>query len=75
MHGEEKCAKCHYHSGYFKITNKKTGDGKWTCCGEESMEAPTCVEDKHKFADWPEEDSKKYFYDKPLKNPSENWKD
>jgi hypothetical protein len=24
--------------------------------------------------EWPEEDAKKYFFDRPLKNPSESWK-
>jgi hypothetical protein len=25
-------AKCVTHSGYFKVLNKRTGDGVWSCC-------------------------------------------
>ena len=33
------------------------------------------MEDKHKFAEWPDEEAKKYFFDKPLKNPADKWKE
>lgn len=32
------------------------------------------MEDKHNSVNWPDEDAKKYFFDRPMKNPSENWK-
>lgn len=62
-----------FHPGYFKVKNKKAGDGIWSCCGLEERDGTPCTQDAHKFADWPEEDAKKYFFDKPLKNPSDSW--
>ena len=64
---------CSYHAGYYRIKNKKSGDGVWSCCGGEERECEPCTKDYHKHADWPEEDAKKYFFDKPLRNPAENW--
>lgn len=29
---------CVYHSGHFNFKNKKTKEGKWTCCGSEDIE-------------------------------------
>lgn len=58
---------CKYHSGFLKV--KKSGEKTWTCCGEDGAEAEGCVEEKHKHAEWPDEEAKKYFYDKPLKPP------
>lgn len=66
--------KCVYHSGFFRIKNKKSGEGMWSCCQAEEREGAGCSEDKHKFAEWPDEEAKKYFFDKPLKNPADNWK-
>jgi hypothetical protein len=51
------------------VKNKKTGEGTWTCCGNDGREAAPCSEDRHKIAEWPDEDAKKYYYDKPLKYP------
>lgn len=62
-----------YHTGYFKLKNKKQGDGVWTCCGLEERDGEPCTKGVHQFAEWPEENAKKYFFDKPLKNPSETW--
>jgi hypothetical protein len=32
------------------------------------------VEGSHKFVDYPDEEAKKYFFDRALRNPSDNWK-
>lgn len=66
--------KCQYHTGYFRLKNKKSGDGHWTCCQAEEREGAGCTEDKHKFAEWPDEEAKKYFFDRHLKNPADSWK-
>ena len=63
--------KCHFHPGYFRVKNRKTDDGVWTCCGADTREAETCSEDDHKFAEYPDDEAKKYFFDRPLKHPSE----
>jgi hypothetical protein len=65
---------CVYHSGQFKVKNKKTREGIWSCCQNEERDCAGCTEDRHKFAEWPDEDSKKYFFDKQLKHPSEDYK-
>jgi len=66
---------CLFHSGHYKVSNPKTGDGRWTCCNEDAKDAKPCREEHHYFAEWPDEDAKKYFFDKPLKNPSTQWKE
>ena len=63
---------CLIHPGYFKVRNRKTGDGVWTCCQGETRETAPCAEDRHKFAEWPDEEAKKYFFDRPLKYPGES---
>ena len=65
---------CLFHAGFYKVKSKKSGEGVWTCCGSEERECLPCTEERHKYAEWPEDDAKKYFFDKPLKNPSENYK-
>jgi hypothetical protein len=67
MTDEEKQAllQCHIHTGYFNVDLKK-GPIQWTCCQEDAS-APPCWEGPHNSADFPEEEAKKYFYDKPLK--------
>lgn len=67
-------AKCVTHAGYFKVLNKRTGDGVWSCCQSDEREGAGCVEGAHKTAEFPDEEAKKLFYDMPLKNPSDNWK-
>lgn len=62
---------CLIHPGYFKLRNRKTGEGVWSCCHGESRETAPCAEDRHKFAEWPDEEAKKYFYDRPVKYPGE----
>jgi len=71
---EENDDTCLYHPGYFKLKSKKSKEGIWTCCNSEERDGHPCTEEKHKYTDWPDEDAKKYFFDKPLKNPSESWK-
>ena len=56
------------------MKNKKSGDGVWTCCRAEEREGTACTEGSHKAADYPDEDAKKYFYDRHLRNPSDAWK-
>jgi hypothetical protein len=63
------------HPGYFAYINVKTQEGKWSCCGSEERDGQPCSEDRHKFYEWPDEEAKKYFFDRPLKNPSDSWKD
>lgn len=43
----------------------------WTCCQGEARETAPCAEDKHRFAEWPDEEAKKYYYDRPLKYPGD----
>jgi hypothetical protein len=57
--------KCCIHSGYLKV-NKISKTFKWSCCEEEDPNAPPCSELKHNSADWPEEEAKLYFYNKPV---------
>lgn len=56
---------CRIHPGYLKI-DKKSDFAEWTCCNE-SADADPCAVMEHRHADFPEEEAKKYFYDKPLK--------
>lgn len=65
---------CVHHSGYLRITNRKTGDGVWSCCQSDEKDNKGCVEGSHKFVDYPDEEAKKYFFDRALRNPSDNWK-
>ena len=65
---------CVYHPGYLRITNRKTGDGVWSCCQSDEKDNKGCTEGSHKFVDYPDEDAKKYFFDRALRNPSDNWK-
>jgi len=67
-------SKCVTHSGYFKVLNKRTGDGVLTCCRSDEREGAGCVEGTHKTAEFPDEEAKKLFFDMPLRNPSDNWK-
>lgn len=62
---KEALLQCRVHSGYLKV-DKRAGTAEWTCCNEDAS-APPCSEGEHKFSDFPEEEAKKYFYDKPLK--------
>jgi hypothetical protein len=55
------------------VKNKKSGEGVWSCCRAEEKEAVGCVQGTHKFANYPDEEAKKYFFDKHLKHPSHNW--
>lgn len=65
---------CKFHSGHFIVKNKKSGDGVWTCCRSEEREGVGCVEEHHKFADYPDEEAKKLFFDRHIKNPADAWK-
>jgi len=53
------------HSGYLKV-DKRLGIAAWSCCNEDA-EAPPCTRQAHTFSEFPEEEAKKYFYDKPLR--------
>ncbi len=64
---------CIYHPGYFRVKHKKSGDGVWTCCSSEERDGEPCTRETHKFAEWPDEVAKKYFFDKPLKVISDTW--
>ena len=55
---------CKIHAGHFIVKNKKSGDGIWACCRAEEREAPGCMEGSHKSAEYPDDDAKKYFYDR-----------
>ena len=63
---KEDSQQWYIHSGYLKF-NKKSGISAWTCWGEDKNAGP-CTKWEHKFADFPEEEAKKYFYDRPLIN-------
>jgi hypothetical protein len=65
---------CLIHSGYLRV-NKITKEKRWSCCGEDGEEAPPCSEGTHKMAEWPEEEAKLYFYNKPIVTPSGITKD
>jgi hypothetical protein len=65
---------CKYHTGYYIVKNKKSGDGIWSCCHAEEREGSACTESSHRFVNYPDEEAKKYFFDRHLKNPSDNWK-
>jgi len=65
---------CKYHTGHYIVKNKKSGDGIWSCCQAEEREGSACTESSHRFVNYPDEEAKKYFFDRHLKNPSDNWK-
>ncbi len=68
---------CRIHSGYI-MENKITGKQVWTCCKsirggsyrnniiEDVKEATPCSELSHKSANYPDEEAKIYFFNKPL---------
>lgn len=56
---------CHYHQGHYIVKNKKSGDGVWSCCGAEERDGSSCVKGAHRAVEYPDEEAKKYFYDKP----------
>lgn len=59
---------CSIHPGQFRCKRKEDKKGFWTCCEAEDREAPPCQEGGNcTFALWPDEESKKYFFDRPLK--------
>ena len=58
--------KCFYHSGYFIVRSKKTGDGIWSCCRSDEKDGVGCIASTHKSVEYPEEEAKKYFYDKQV---------
>ncbi len=64
---------CKTHTGFYKVKNKKTGEGIWSCCQEEARDGPTCQEGDHAHANYPEDEAKKYFFDRPLKDPSQTY--
>ena len=45
--------------------DKRAGIEEWTCC-QEGPEAEPCSTTAHVFAEFPDEEAKKYFYNKPL---------
>lgn len=57
---------CFIHTGYLKV-DKRIGLWQWTCWGEDKDSGP-CSKMEHKSAEFPDEEAKKYFYDKPLKS-------
>ena len=56
---------CFIHSGYLKV-DKRSGFSQWTCCGEDKDAGP-CSKAEHRAVEFPDEEAKKYFYDRPLK--------
>ena len=62
---KEAACQCKIHPGYLKV-DKRLGTAEWTCCNGEA-EAEPCTTQEHTFAEFPDEEAKKYFYDKPLK--------
>ena len=54
------------HSGYLSF-DRRSGLYAWSWWGEDKDSDPW-VKWEHKFADFPEEECKKYFYDRPLLN-------
>lgn len=69
--GEGACA---IHAGQFRCKRRGDKAGVWTCCQADGREAPPCAEGNHTFAEWPDEDAKKYFFDRPLKIAAELYK-
>lgn len=70
--GEGECA---IHGGTFLSKGPKAMEGVWTCCEANTRDAPPCQEGgNHAYATWPDEEAKKYFFDKPLKNEAERYK-
>ena len=63
--GDPEMSKCYGHPGYVKWT-KDDPIGVWTCCGNDATDGCSpCTEMEHKSPEWPDEEAKKYFYDKP----------
>ena len=66
MEEQEDTETCGGHSGYVKRRRAGDEEGVWSCCGEDAGPSTTpCVTQEHIFAEWPDEEAKKYFYDKP----------
>lgn len=66
---------CGLHAGTFKAKKAKEEEGTWDCCQAEGRSAQPCQEGGNcSYAVWPEEEAKKYFYDRPLKNEAERYK-
>ena len=61
---KEALQQCQIHPGYLKI-DKRAGIEEWTCCNE-GPEAEPCSTTEHIYAEFPDEEAKKYFYNKPL---------
>lgn len=60
---------CRYHSGYIV---GKTPNKKWTCCqgsANKDGECEPCTTGSHKYATYPDEEAKLYFFDLPIQNP------
>ena len=70
---KEALLQCRIHPGYLKI-DKRAGIEEWTCC-QEGPEAEPCSVQEHVFAEFPDEEAKKYFYNKPLVQISNYAKD
>ncbi len=68
---EEESEPCFIHSGFYKVRSKKSKDGIWTCCQAEERDAKGCQEGSHAHYDYPDEEAKKYNFDKPIKVTSE----
>jgi len=62
---KEALLQCKIHPGYLKF-DKRSGMSEWTCCNEDAQAGP-CSQGEHKSAEFPDEEAKKYFYDRPLK--------
>ena len=63
------------HTGIFRAKSARAEEGTWECCQSEGRSAAPCVEGgNHSYAVWPEEEAKKYFFDRPLKNEAERYK-
>jgi len=62
---------CSYHSGHLEFNER--GGCFWTCCNAEAdpmgMESGGCVDDEHRFAEYPDEEAKIYFITKSVANP------
>jgi len=61
---KEALLQCQIHPGYLKV-NQRAGAIEWTCCNE-GPDAEPCSTTEHTYSEFPEEESKKYFYNKPL---------
>lgn len=65
---------CAIHPGVFMRKRRDDKNGTWSCCEAEGREAAPCQEGEHATAEWPDEEAKKYFFDKPLKNAADKYK-